>query len=74
MLLDANDDSTVIPQISPSYYQELKSKQKIFAGMIPKLDNAFAALSRGVKKVIIGKAEQLPALLSGKAGTSIIHE
>ncbi len=74
VLLDANDDSTVIPQISPSYYQELKSKQKIFAGMIPKLDNAFAALSRGVKKVIIGKAEQLPALLSGKAGTSIIHE
>ena len=27
--------------------------------MIPKLDNAFAALKNGVKKVIIGKAEEI---------------
>lgn len=74
VLLDANDDNTVISSISPSYYQQLKSAQKIFAGMIPKLDNAFAALNRGVKKVIIGKAEQLSDLIAGKAGTSIVHE
>jgi acetylglutamate kinase len=72
VLLDANDDSTVIPSINPSYYQQLKSEQKIFAGMIPKLDNAFAALNRGVKKVIIGKAEQLTDLITGNAGTSIV--
>jgi acetylglutamate kinase len=72
VLLDANDDSTVIPSIDPAYYQQLKSEQKIFAGMIPKLDNAFAALNRGVKKVIIGKAEQLTDLITGKAGTSIV--
>jgi acetylglutamate kinase len=74
VLLDANDDSTVISSINPTYYQQLKSEQKIFAGMIPKLDNAFAALDRGVKKVIIGKAEQLSDLITGKAGTSIVHE
>jgi acetylglutamate kinase len=74
VLLDANDDSTVIPSINPGYYQQLKSEQKIFAGMIPKLDNAFAALNSGVQKVIIGKAEQLPDLVAGKAGTSIVHE
>jgi acetylglutamate kinase len=74
VLLDANDDSTVISSINPSYYQQLKTEQKIFAGMIPKLDNAFAALNRGVKKVIIGKAEQLTDLITGKAGTSIVHE
>jgi len=74
VLLDANDDSTVIPEIRPSYYQELKVKNKIFAGMIPKLDNAFAALNNGVSRVIIGKAEQLPKLLQGEAGTSILHE
>ncbi|HEX6427016.1 MAG TPA: acetylglutamate kinase [Niastella sp.] len=74
VLLDANDDSTVIPSINPTYYQQLKTEQKIFAGMIPKLDNAFAALNRGVKKVIIGKAEQLTDLITGKAGTSIVHE
>lgn len=74
VLLDANDDSTVIPSINPTYYTQLKTEQKIFAGMIPKLDNAFAALSKGVKKVIIGKAEQLAELIAGKAGTSIVHE
>lgn len=74
VLLDADDDNTVIPEISASYYRQLKAKNKIFAGMIPKLDNAFAALDSGVDRVIIGKAEQLHLLATGKAGTSIIHE
>lgn len=72
VLLDANDDSTVINEINPAYYSELKTTGKIFAGMLPKLDNAFAAINSGVKKVIIGKAEQLPLLTEGKAGTTII--
>lgn len=74
VLLDANDDSTVIVRIHPAYYEALKAEQKIFAGMIPKLDNAFAAIRSGVEKVIIGKAEELPALIAGTAGTSIVHE
>ena len=74
VLLDANDDNTVISTLSPSRYQQLKSKQKIFAGMIPKLDNAFAAINGGVKKVIIGKAEQLTELINGEAGTNISNE
>jgi acetylglutamate kinase len=74
VLLDADDDSTVIPQITAAYYQQLKSKQKIFAGMIPKLDNAFTALNSGVKKVIIGKAEELNQLINGKTGTAIVNE
>ena len=74
VLLDANDDSTVIPTINPSRYEQLKSKQKIFAGMIPKLDNAFAAINYGVKKVTIGKAEELEKLINGEAGTNILNE
>jgi acetylglutamate kinase len=74
VLLDADDDKTVIPSINPSYYEQLKLEQKIFAGMIPKLDNAFAALRQGVRKVIIGKAEELQQLIAGKSGTSIVHE
>ena len=74
VLLDANDDTTVIPEIKPSNYQQLKSKNKIFAGMIPKLDNAFAALKSGVDKVIIGKAENLKELINGSSGTTIINE
>ncbi len=74
VLTDANDDTTVIPEIKPSYYQQLKTKNKIFAGMIPKLDNAFAALKSGVGKVIIGKAENLRELVKGNSGTTIINE
>lgn len=74
VLMNAEDDSTVITSITPSSYKELKKKQIIFAGMIPKMDNAFAALNKGVHKVIIGKAEQLQDLVTGKAGTSINHE
>ncbi len=74
VLLDANDDSSVIPEIKPADYQKLKETKKIFAGMIPKLDNAFAALKSGVKKVIIGKAENLNQLIEGKSGTAILNE
>lgn len=74
VLLDTNDDTTVIPEITPDYYHQLKTKQKIFAGMIPKLDNAFTALNSGVKKVIIGKAENLEQLIKGKSGTTILNE
>jgi len=74
VLLDAEDDSSVIGRINATDYAGLKARQVIFAGMIPKLDNAFAALRSGVKKVIIGRAEELPQLLAGQAGTTIIHE
>jgi acetylglutamate kinase len=42
--------------------------------MIPKLDNAFAALKSGVNTVIIGKAEELDKLMKGAAGTTINNE
>jgi acetylglutamate kinase len=55
-------------------YQKYREEQKIFAGMIPKLDNAFAAIASGVNKVIIGKAEELEALTEGRTGTILTHE
>lgn len=74
VLANAEDDSSVISRINPSYYEELKAGKVIFAGMIPKLDNAFAALRSGVARVIIGKAEELQQLLTGASGTTITHE
>ena len=71
VLTDANDDDSLLKEINPSSYKQLKESGAIFAGMIPKLDNAFAALHNGVEKVIIGKAEQLKELISGKTGTTI---
>ncbi|HEV7620182.1 MAG TPA: acetylglutamate kinase [Flavisolibacter sp.] len=74
VLKNADDDNSVIKEINAASYKELKQKQIVFAGMIPKLDNAFAALNSGVKKVIIGKAEQLKEIIEGKSGTSIVNE
>ena len=74
VLINAEDDNSVIQNINPEYYKELKDNNIIFAGMIPKLDNAFLALQQGVKRVVIGKAEQLQQLITGDAGTSIIYE
>lgn len=71
VMLDVNDESTVIHQLNASSYLELKKEGKIFAGMIPKLDNAFTALDHGVNKVIIGKAEEIDELLTGQNGTHI---
>jgi len=71
VLLDTNDDTTVIKTIDAATYQSLRERQLIFAGMIPKLDNAFEALRSGVSKVIIGRGEQLPELIAGQAGTTI---
>lgn len=72
VLLDANDETTVIPSLNPASFRQLRNEEKIFAGMIPKLENAFAALESGVSKVIIGKANQLQQLIDGSAGTTII--
>ncbi|HET9055232.1 MAG TPA: acetylglutamate kinase [Chitinophagaceae bacterium] len=79
VLSDIDDENSVINKLSWEYYQQLKIPPSggggaaIFAGMIPKLDNAFAALNSGVKRVIIGKAENLTELIEGKSGTTIIE-
>jgi acetylglutamate kinase len=74
VLLDVNDDSSVVLLINPETYEQLKAQEKIFEGMLPKLDNAFAAVYSGVKKVIIGKAEELQQLIDGTKGTAIVNE
>lgn len=74
VLLHADDDASVIPFINADKYKSLKKEGLVFAGMIPKLDNAFSALQSGVKKVAIGKAENLDLLIDSKSGTSIVNE
>ena len=56
VLSDINDESSVIPRITPEQYRALKSEGIIAAGMVPKLDNAFAALDAGVATVVIENA------------------
>jgi len=73
VMLDVNDAGSVISSLNADYYDTLKENGSIFAGMIPKLDNAFAAVSSGVDKVIIGNAMHLSSLIEGTKGTTISH-
>ncbi|MFM2139643.1 MAG: acetylglutamate kinase [Bacteroidota bacterium] len=69
-----DDPSSRIPLLTPSLYRQLRSANRIFAGMVPKLDNAFAALESGIHRVSIGPADQLDLLIAGSTGTTLQHE
>ena len=56
VLMDENDDDSVIPVLSYDLFKTYQDEGIIGAGMIPKLDNAFDAINRGVKRVVITKA------------------
>lgn len=66
VLTDINDKDSVISNINPSYYDQLKTEGVINKGMIPKLDNSFHAIQSGVSSVIICQAESLVELINEK--------
>ena len=72
VMRNVDDETSVIAKIDKAAFQKLKEENAIFAGMIPKLDNAFAAISSGVSKVIIGDAMELNKLVKGESGTTIL--
>ncbi len=59
VLLDVNDDDSVVENINQEKYQELLEKNIIVDGMLPKLNNCFYAINQKVHKVCIGKSEML---------------
>jgi acetylglutamate kinase len=59
VLTNVDDESSVIPLLNEQNYATYLAQNVIFAGMIPKLDNAFAALKKGVKQVVILEADNL---------------
>jgi len=59
VLYDAEDDSSVIEKMNPELYTKLKHEKAIHSGMIPKLDNCFNSLSKGVQKIKIGHHKML---------------
>jgi acetylglutamate kinase len=66
VLQDIDDEDSVIRDIDPARYEELKIQQIIAGGMLPKLDNAFSAIACGVKAVIIGHADELSNIKHNK--------
>lgn len=67
VLRNADDESSVIPQIDEPTFRSLTDEGIIAGGMIPKLENAFSAIRRGVSEVIITRADYL----DGTGGTRI---
>lgn len=67
VLRDANDEGSVIPLIDEQLRSRLISEGIISGGMIPKIENAFDAIRRGVKQVVITHADNI----DGSCGTTI---
>ena len=53
VMQDINNPESIIAHINRKKYAELKSENIISDGMIPKIDNAFSALDKGVMNVFI---------------------
>lgn len=69
VLMDVDDDSSVIPEITPATFKELKTKKIVAEGMLPKLENAFKAINSGVGSVVICSAESIGG--GGCGGTKL---
>ena len=59
VLSNPDDESSLIPRITTESYTQLKAEGIVSGGMIPKIDNAFAAIEHGVQSVRITHASNL---------------
>ena len=67
VLRDADDDASVISTITRQDFETLKADGTISGGMLPKIENALAAIDAGVSRVIITSA----TAIDGHHGTII---
>lgn len=67
VLSNPDDDNSVISVITRSDFEKYQADGTIGGGMIPKIENALAAVDAGVKEVII----TLATAIDGKQGTVI---
>ena len=65
VLLNKDDPSTLVPQLTVSQAQELKEQNVISGGMIPKVDCCVEAIRAGVKHVV---------MMDGRVPHSILME
>lgn len=68
VLSNPDDDNSVIKQITHEDFKRYVANGTVAGGMIPKIENALAAIDAGVKKVIITKADAI----DGQHGTAIL--
>lgn len=68
VLSDINNPDSLIREINPLIYAELKQSGAVNSGMIPKIDNAFKAINAGVSSVTIKHSDNI----LNDRGTTII--
>jgi len=59
VLMDLEDEHSVIQTLNKSSYKQLKAEGVLHTGMLPKLENCFAALDAGVAQVRIGSPKMI---------------
>lgn len=59
VLLDENDDESVIPSITRQEFDQYVAEGIIQGGMIPKLENSFSAIDAGVSRIVITSASAI---------------
>ena len=67
LLLDINNNDSVVQQIKIAEIEQLKQKQIITQGMLPKIDNIVHALKNGVEKVILCNTQDVLSILNGNS-------
>jgi acetylglutamate kinase len=68
ILMDINDDDSVIREIDLANVEALKASGVINQGMVPKIDNALGAIANGVHTVVIGHAKNIKHIAKHEAG------
>ncbi|MFV0606597.1 MAG: acetylglutamate kinase [Niabella sp.] len=72
VLEDVDNNDSVIKKINKEKYKQLVAEKKLFEGILPKIDNAFAAIDAGVKEVLIGDADDLVKNTSNETEGTLI--
>lgn len=74
VLENVDDNDSVISMINKERYSSLLQDKKLADGILPKIENAFAAIEQGVQEVLIGDANDLAENITGKTiGTLITN-
>lgn len=74
VLRHVEDEGSVITHLHKNLYTELLQTNAFVDGILPKLENSFAAIDAGVKEVLIGEATGLLQNIGQEtAGTLITH-
>lgn len=74
VLKDVNDENSVMHFLDKSQYEKFLSEGSFHDGILPKLENAFAAIDAGVKEILIGDARNLSKNLGPEPEGTLIKQ